>query len=426
MNEQYKHLPHYAEIIKVFGKEPKTFEELGTAIVAVIEKHVPGYLRGLVMDVTYSPQISNSHRCPVGGQTNWGRRDPKAPTSYPGYTGRIWFRTSSYGKCEGSDVLSKYGRLHTATGGSGGYGGPWEKILEKVSSFRRFFNRDAFAKYYPSVFSYGLEIFIDDFPALKNEMDKSNTYDMLKYSRIMKSPHKFSWIDPATTALDNEFLAMVKSYKPKQRIFGIVGLIGSGKSTVANHIVSTYKFEERSFAASVKSAVCSIFGYNASDIAGITEKSRAWREQVDEWWSARLGIPDLTPRKILQLFGTNIMRNHFHDDIWIASLEKKLLNETNNIVISDVRFENEIECIRRMGGIIIRVKRDDPVWLADAYAVNNNLPNREEALKNLEHVHPSEYGWVGSDIDYTIDNCGTVQDLKNSVDDLMMEIFTNK
>ena len=76
-----------------------------------------------------------------------------------------------------------------------------------------------------------------------------------------------------------------------------------------------------------------------------------------------LTMPHLTPRYVMQYFATDLFRNKFHPDIWVKIVENKLNNITNtNIVISDCRFENEINMILRLGGKIIQVYRNPPNW----------------------------------------------------------------
>ena len=125
-------------------------------------------------------------------------------------------------------------------------------------------------------------------------------------------------------------------------IIGICGFIGSGKDTVADYLVNFHEFRRESFANTLKDAISAIFGWDRTLLEGRTRVSREWREQEDEWWSQRLGIK-ITPRFILQNWGTDIIRKGFHDDVWIASLENKLRKNSDNVVISDCRFPNEIK-----------------------------------------------------------------------------------
>jgi len=204
-------------------------------------------------------------------------------------------------------------------------------------------------------------------------------------------------------------------------IIGFVGFIGSGKDTAADYLVNFHGFRRDSFANTLKDAVAAVFGWDRTLLEGRTKEAREWREQVDPWWAERLGMPNLTPRWILQYWGTEVCRNGFHDDIWIASVENKMRKTTDNIVISDVRFPNEIRAIHNAGGKVIWVQRGElPSWHIMAAKANNGDVFAAEKLKALG-VHASETAWVGRDIDYTIQNNSTIDDLfaqiKNLVED---------
>ena len=117
-------------------------------------------------------------------------------------------------------------------------------------------------------------------------------------------------------------------------IIGVTGFIGSGKDTVANYLTTFHGFKKLSFAGSLKDAVSNVFGWDRELLEGTTKSSREWREQVDPWWANRLDIPHLTPRWVLQNWGTEVCRNGFHNDIWVASVQNKLRQATDDIVIT--------------------------------------------------------------------------------------------
>lgn len=204
-------------------------------------------------------------------------------------------------------------------------------------------------------------------------------------------------------------------------IIGFVGFIGSGKDTAADYLVNFHGYRRDSFANTLKDAVANVFGWDRTLLEGRTAEARAWREEVDTWWAKRLNMPNLTPRWILQYWGTEVCRQGFHDDIWIASVENKMRKTTDNIVISDVRFPNEIKAIHNAGGKVIWVQRGElPSWHIMAAKANNGDTFAAEKLKALG-VHASETAWVGRDIDYTIQNNSSIDDLfeqiKNLVED---------
>jgi hypothetical protein len=208
-------------------------------------------------------------------------------------------------------------------------------------------------------------------------------------------------------------------------IVGVCGFIGSGKDTVADYLVNFHEFRRESFANSLKDAVAQVFGWDRTMLEGRTTQARTWREQVDPWWSERLNIPNLTPRWVLQYWGTDVCRKSFHDDIWIAALENKLRNSTDDIVISDCRFPNEIKSIKSAGGIVVRVVRGpEPEWYDSALSVNRGpegnaswsiSTHRLESLK----IHASETAWVGTDFDAILDNNASIDDLFAKVKDLV-------
>lgn len=198
----------------------------------------------------------------------------------------------------------------------------------------------------------------------------------------------------------------------QKQIIGIVGLIGSGKDTIADYLVNFHGYRRDSFANTLKDAVSTIFGWDRDLVEGRTTTARQWREQVDEWWSQRLNIPDLTPRYVLQHWGTEVIRKSFHDDTWIASLENKLRNSKDNSVITDCRFPNEVKMIKGLGGKVLRVKRgEDPVWYDTAITANNGDKQALDLMHNNYKVHISEWAWAGTDFDYTVLNNGSIDEL---------------
>jgi len=200
-------------------------------------------------------------------------------------------------------------------------------------------------------------------------------------------------------------------------IIGVCGFIGAGKDTVADYLTNFHGFRRESFANSLKDAVAQVFGWDRTMLEGRTKQAREWREQVDPWWAERLNMPNLTPRWVLQYWGTEVCRRAFHDDIWIASLENKLRTSKDDIVISDCRFPNEIKSIKDAGGIVVRVVRGpEPEWYEDAVNANrgeNGNYSWATSRGRLEKlgIHASETAWVGTTFDDVLDNNGSIDDL---------------
>tara|TARA_R100000152_G_C6772179_1_gene198957 strand:+ start:1440 stop:1943 length:504 start_codon:yes stop_codon:yes gene_type:complete len=93
-----------------------------------------------------------------------------------------------------------------------------------------------------------------------------------------------------------------------------------------------------------------------------------------------------SPRQLMQLLGTEFGRDMVSQSIWIDHLIERIRTAaTENIVIDDVRFDNEVEALKLEGGYIVEVKRDDSYY-------------------ELNDVHISEHGVSDHLIDYTFDN----------------------
>ena len=209
-------------------------------------------------------------------------------------------------------------------------------------------------------------------------------------------------------------------------IIGLVGFIGSGKDTVASRFISCGCIKD-SFATPLKDACSAIFGWPRALLEGDTIESREFRETPDMFWARKLGIDNFTPRLALQLVGTDVLRNHFHQDIWLSSLEYRfrIKNSEQNVIISDARFKNELELIKSLNGIIVWVQRGElPLWFDDAVKANEgNAIARKIMQTRWRDVHESEWNWAGFPVDYIINNNGSIEDLDKLVNDLQRNLF---
>lgn len=200
-----------------------------------------------------------------------------------------------------------------------------------------------------------------------------------------------------------------------KKIIGITGLQGSGKDTVGDIICKEYNnFYKDSFANILKDAASVLFSWDRKMLAGQTPEDRSKREEKDEFWSSELGC-DWTPRKALQILGTELFRNHLHKDFWVIALKRRLMTQNQNVVICDCRFPNEVNMIKSLGGIIIRVERDIPDWFRKVESLVRNGCTQEELLiqvEELKDIHSSEWMWIGHDNpDVILTNDKTISDL---------------
>ena len=203
-------------------------------------------------------------------------------------------------------------------------------------------------------------------------------------------------------------------------IIGLSGLIGSGKNTAADYLKRSHGFTQLAFADALKDTVGNIFRWPRHLLEGDTDESRIFRETIDGWWSRRLGIKNFTPRYALQHIGTDVFRQHFSDSIWILSVESKIADLQEHgysVVVTDVRFPNEMSALRSLGARSLLISpAQKPAW----YDVARGFPtyNLTQGMRELyPQVHESEYAWVQEQFDAEIVNSGTINDLYERVEE---------
>ena len=216
------------------------------------------------------------------------------------------------------------------------------------------------------------------------------------------------------------------------KLIGIMGLKGSGKDTIAKML--PVKWRRMAFADTLKDIVSILFGWDRDLIEGDTEYSRKWREEVNEYWAKELGNKDFTPRMALQVLGTDVFRNNFDRDIWVKVLKRKIINTNKNVVVTDVRFPNEANMIKSLGGKIVQVIRGElPEWWDDVAEMNKNHRPCIDSNDNygwidkegkVWSIHPSECSLAGViEPDYIIHNDSTMDDLHKKVDEMLNKLY---
>jgi hypothetical protein len=186
-------------------------------------------------------------------------------------------------------------------------------------------------------------------------------------------------------------------------IIGLCGAQGSGKDTVANILVTKYGFVRLSFADALKDVVAILFSWPRHMLEGDTPESRAWRLAPDAEWSLKTGIPGFSPRKALQMVGTDLIRDHIYINLWTDIVEKQIAmilaaNPNAKIVVSDCRFTNEVAAVKKFHGArLVRIVRPDCEPLSS-------------------HSHLSETVDLTESVDITLVNNSTIEALKTSVE----------
>jgi hypothetical protein len=178
-------------------------------------------------------------------------------------------------------------------------------------------------------------------------------------------------------------------------IIGLTGRAGSGKSTAARILREQHGFVELTFKSGIIRPLCVLFGV----------PSTVFEEDKEVPNAALCGR---TPRQIMQTFGTEWGRNLVHRNIWVDLLRRELEGYPDrDIVISDVRFNNEAAFLRAVGGRVFAVRRnpDTPQrWWAKLWA---KLWRRAQ--------HSSEQGIGLTFIECHIDNRYDLKHLEKEV-----------
>lgn len=177
-------------------------------------------------------------------------------------------------------------------------------------------------------------------------------------------------------------------------IIGLTGRAGAGKDTVADILRTHHKFATMSFASPLKKMLCELLS-----VPYDMWEDRAWKETV---------IPELghTPRYLAQTLGTEWGRECCGEDFWVnialnnaLRIEKELnaIDDRYTICFTDVRFENEAEAIRNLGGYIIHIHRP-------GHDAGTSLAHASEDGIQVEPLR-----------DVILTNDGTLEDLEKTV-----------
>jgi hypothetical protein len=170
-------------------------------------------------------------------------------------------------------------------------------------------------------------------------------------------------------------------------ILGLTGYKRSGKTTVAEHLCDAHGFFHESFADPIRVAVADILGLSMRELEAAKETPIAW-------------LDGATPRKMMQTLGTEWGREMIHSELWIRACQRRIqtaIDRGQSVVISDVRFRNEADAIRSLGGKIVRVVRPD--CTGDSHASEAEIP-----LIVADYLLPNEWGvrTLRSNTDYML------------------------
>lgn len=130
-------------------------------------------------------------------------------------------------------------------------------------------------------------------------------------------------------------------------IFGFTGAARSGKDTAAAFLQARLGGYRYAFADPLRAMLLAGFGIDMNELY--------WQERKEEVIPA-FGV---SPRQMMQTLGTEWGRKQVNTDVWLLLAKNQLFSRGPGMIVTDVRFENEAAWVRKMGGVVIHVKRDE-------------------------------------------------------------------
>lgn len=168
-------------------------------------------------------------------------------------------------------------------------------------------------------------------------------------------------------------------------VIGFTGFARSGKDTAATYFLGQENYVKYSFAYPIKEMLRIGFGLTESELEGGNKEEPL----------TRLGL-DKSPRQLMQTMGTEWGRVMIDSEVWLKLAQRNwelLRDNGKNMIITDVRFENEAEFVRK-NGVLVHIVRPDCLKI---------------------NSHSSELGVVHLDEDYVVINDGTIQQFKQKI-----------
>jgi len=203
-------------------------------------------------------------------------------------------------------------------------------------------------------------------------------------------------------------------------LIGLLGKKRSGKDTFADYCCEKYEYKKTAIAKPLKDISKILFNFTDEQLYG--EK----KEIIDENWG-------ITPRRAFQFIGTDLIRDKFGElikdignDFWIKHFEinYREMKNNKNIIVSDIRFQNEVDMIKKLGGIIIKIERinkNENDENKNDENKNDENENENKNKKNDLHISENEIDEIIS-YDFLIKNNKSIVDYKKNIDLLFKKI----
>lgn len=189
------------------------------------------------------------------------------------------------------------------------------------------------------------------------------------------------------------------------QVIALCGKRGSGKDTVADYLVNNHGFTKVAFADPLKVAVKAIFGFNDDQLYGNK------KEEEDPYWGA-------TPRSIFQFVGNECFRDSLEEyfpnigqDLWVKAMKRKLdslvSSGTKRIVVSDLRYMNELEMLQKEFNtkVAVVVKKPSTAISGNSkYATHASECSLQDMVPSVVFENNSTFNSLYSQIDYFVES----------------------
>lgn len=190
-------------------------------------------------------------------------------------------------------------------------------------------------------------------------------------------------------------------------LIGIAGKLKSGKDTTFNVIKELKPEAEKiSFAAKLKESAAAVLDIDLESLEYLKNEEKIRYSPLTVGWSGG-SLPykagSFNVRQFLQRYGAEAHRDVFGENFWVDQVIPSDLNHTNKfLVVTDMRFPNEVDRVIELGGYTVRVNRITETAHSD---------------------HSSEQDIADELIDWELDNTGTIEQLKINVKEMMTEFM---
>ena len=177
-------------------------------------------------------------------------------------------------------------------------------------------------------------------------------------------------------------------------VIGITGLAQNGKSSAAKRLEERWNYEPFAFADRLKSMALVLdpfvptnnLGWDHFDASEVAYLMRLSALVTAEGWEKAKAKPEV--RRFLQVLGTEGARGHFGPNVWVDALDIQLSESyAQDAVISDVRFQNEVDYVKELAGTMLRVVRIMPDG---------------QPFRATDGAHASERDIIGLPVDYEL------------------------